>query len=335
MRLGRPGERQAHQVSTAHFQAAYPAVAEPGLGPRGVYIGRDMHGGSFVYDPWILYAAGVINDPNMMVIGRVGHGKSALVEDMDVPQPRVRPRLRARRPQRRVPPARPPGRRPGAHVHPRRPDAPEPADAARDQGDARRAARGDRPRDARAARSPSPRRSACPPRSRPPTATPTTRTSASPTSSRSSATPTARPPSTSRATRARRRPICGSARSRCSASPTARCEGCSTSRRRPASRSGTRPRSALDLSQIGAGQAQSNLAIAIVMVCAVGVPRRQAPRPRRTRPGRRPGARQDDPGQRRVLARPADPRPRRVLPVRVQAHPADRGAAHPRPAPPL
>ena len=80
MRLGRPGERQAHQVSTAHFQAAYPAIAEPGLGPRGVYIGRDVYGGSFVYDPWILYAAGVINDPNMMVIGRVGHGKSALVK---------------------------------------------------------------------------------------------------------------------------------------------------------------------------------------------------------------------------------------------------------------
>ena len=75
-----PGERSAHQVSTAHFQAAYPAVAEPGLGARGVYIGRDMHGGSFVYDPWVLYAAGVLNDANMLVIGRPGHGKSALVK---------------------------------------------------------------------------------------------------------------------------------------------------------------------------------------------------------------------------------------------------------------
>jgi hypothetical protein len=79
-RLRRPGERSPHQVSTAHFQAAYPAVAEPGLGARGVYIGRDVHGGSFVYDPWVLYAAGVLNDANMLVIGRPGHGKSALVK---------------------------------------------------------------------------------------------------------------------------------------------------------------------------------------------------------------------------------------------------------------
>jgi len=79
-RLRRPAERSAHQVSTAHFQAAYPAVAEPGLGSRGVYIGRDLHGGSFVYDPWVLYQQGLINDANMLVIGRPGHGKSALIK---------------------------------------------------------------------------------------------------------------------------------------------------------------------------------------------------------------------------------------------------------------
>jgi len=79
-RLRRPAERAAHQVSTAHFQAAYPAVAEPGLGSRGVYIGKDMHGGSFVYDPWILYQQGLLNDANMLVIGRPGHGKSALLK---------------------------------------------------------------------------------------------------------------------------------------------------------------------------------------------------------------------------------------------------------------
>jgi hypothetical protein len=79
-RLRRPAERAAHQLSTAHFQAAYPAVAEPGLGSRGVYIGRDMHGGSFVYDPWVLYAQGLLNDANMLILGRPGHGKSALVK---------------------------------------------------------------------------------------------------------------------------------------------------------------------------------------------------------------------------------------------------------------
>jgi hypothetical protein len=80
-RLGRcvlPGERPGHQVTTAHFQAVYPAVAEAGLGSEGVYIGRDMHGGSFVYDPWVLYARGVLNDANTLVIGRPDFGKSSL-----------------------------------------------------------------------------------------------------------------------------------------------------------------------------------------------------------------------------------------------------------------
>jgi len=73
-----PGERPGHQATTAHFQAVYPAVAEAGLGAQGVYIGRDMHGGSFVYDPWILYARGVLNDANTLVIGRPDFGKSSL-----------------------------------------------------------------------------------------------------------------------------------------------------------------------------------------------------------------------------------------------------------------
>jgi type IV secretory pathway VirB4 component len=77
-RCGLPGERPGHQATTAHFQAVYPAVAEAGLGAQGVYIGRDMHGGSFVYDPWVLYARGVLNDANTLVIGRPDFGKSSL-----------------------------------------------------------------------------------------------------------------------------------------------------------------------------------------------------------------------------------------------------------------
>jgi hypothetical protein len=79
-RTVRPGERGGHQVSTAHFQAAYPAVAEAGLGSRGVYIGRDLHGGSFCFDPWVLYQAGQLHDANMLVVGRPGYGKSALLK---------------------------------------------------------------------------------------------------------------------------------------------------------------------------------------------------------------------------------------------------------------
>jgi type IV secretory pathway VirB4 component len=79
-RLLRPGERAGHQVSTAHFQAAYPAVAEAGLGAQGVYIGIDLHGGSFVYDPWLLYQRGVLSIANTLVLGMPDFGKSSLTK---------------------------------------------------------------------------------------------------------------------------------------------------------------------------------------------------------------------------------------------------------------
>jgi hypothetical protein len=72
---GRPG----HRTTTAHIQAAYPFVAEGGLGGRGVYIGRDVYGGSFCYDPWELYGR-ELTSPNAVVIGMVGRAKSSLVK---------------------------------------------------------------------------------------------------------------------------------------------------------------------------------------------------------------------------------------------------------------
>jgi type IV secretory pathway VirB4 component len=50
------------------------------LGGRGIYIGRDLYGGSFAYDPFALYERRVLTNPNMLVIGEVGSGKSALVK---------------------------------------------------------------------------------------------------------------------------------------------------------------------------------------------------------------------------------------------------------------
>ena len=72
---GQPG----HRATTAHLQAAYPFVAEGGLGGRGVYIGRDVYGGSFCYDPWQLYGT-ELTSPNAVVIGIVGRAKSSLVK---------------------------------------------------------------------------------------------------------------------------------------------------------------------------------------------------------------------------------------------------------------
>ncbi len=70
----------AHQVTTRNLGAAYPFIAEAGLGRRGVVIGDDLLGGSFVFDPFELYSAGIVSNPNMVVFGQIGRGKSAFVK---------------------------------------------------------------------------------------------------------------------------------------------------------------------------------------------------------------------------------------------------------------
>jgi hypothetical protein len=60
----------------------YPFVAEGGLGGRGPLIGRDLLGGSFCFDPWDLYRQGLLTNPNVIVLGQVGRGKSTLVKSL-------------------------------------------------------------------------------------------------------------------------------------------------------------------------------------------------------------------------------------------------------------
>jgi type IV secretory pathway VirB4 component len=45
-----------------------------------VVIGDDLLGGSFVFDPFELYAQGIVSNPNMVVFGQIGRGKSAFVK---------------------------------------------------------------------------------------------------------------------------------------------------------------------------------------------------------------------------------------------------------------
>ena len=70
----------------------YPFLSEPGLGDRvggggdgigrvgGVLVGRDLLGSTFRYDPFELYRCGFLTNPNMVVIGQIGRGKSAFVK---------------------------------------------------------------------------------------------------------------------------------------------------------------------------------------------------------------------------------------------------------------
>ncbi len=76
----RPAGVPAHRATTAHLQALYPFVSGRGLGSRGVYLGRDLHGGPFCFDPWELYASGVLTNPNLVVAGQIGRGKSTFVK---------------------------------------------------------------------------------------------------------------------------------------------------------------------------------------------------------------------------------------------------------------
>jgi type IV secretory pathway VirB4 component len=76
----RLAERPGHRCTTRHAQAIYPFIAAGGLGGRGVFIGRDSSGGAFCYDPWVLYGNGSLDDPNAIVLGKLGQGKSALVK---------------------------------------------------------------------------------------------------------------------------------------------------------------------------------------------------------------------------------------------------------------
>ena len=70
----------AHEVTTAHLGAAYPFMSSPSLGPNGVYIGQDLLGGAFSYDPFDLYERGILTNANMIVLGQIGRGKSSFVK---------------------------------------------------------------------------------------------------------------------------------------------------------------------------------------------------------------------------------------------------------------
>ena len=69
-------------MTTRHSAVVYPWQASVGLPATGVPIGVNQLAGAtaFSYDPWECYAASVVSSPNMVVLGQLGTGKSALVK---------------------------------------------------------------------------------------------------------------------------------------------------------------------------------------------------------------------------------------------------------------
>jgi hypothetical protein len=71
-----------HRSTTAHLCSLYPYQAERGLGARGVYLGTNLltGGGGFAFDPFEAYRAGLVTNPNLLVAGEPGTGKSTFVK---------------------------------------------------------------------------------------------------------------------------------------------------------------------------------------------------------------------------------------------------------------
>ncbi|NMR19197.1 ATP-binding protein [Cellulomonas fimi] len=73
-----------HRASSATLAGAYPFLTAPAL-DRGVLVGTDaLTGGPFCFDPWDLYAAGELTNPNLLLAGVIGQGKSALAKSLAV-----------------------------------------------------------------------------------------------------------------------------------------------------------------------------------------------------------------------------------------------------------
>src|SRR5579875_170155 len=71
----------AHRATTASLQAAYPFVSDAGPA-GGPLLGRDVMGGPFFFDPWQLYRGGLLTNPNVLVVGQLGRGKSTFVKTL-------------------------------------------------------------------------------------------------------------------------------------------------------------------------------------------------------------------------------------------------------------
>ncbi len=71
-----------HRATMAHLASVYPCHTDTSIGERGPYVGVNVTGGGsgWYFDPFELYGAGVLTNPNVIVTGDIGSGKSALVK---------------------------------------------------------------------------------------------------------------------------------------------------------------------------------------------------------------------------------------------------------------
>lgn len=69
-----------HAATTRHLSSLYLFQADPAV-DAGPLLGTDARSGSlFCFEPFAAYAAGLITNPNLLVLGEVGSGKSSLAK---------------------------------------------------------------------------------------------------------------------------------------------------------------------------------------------------------------------------------------------------------------
>jgi hypothetical protein len=84
-RVWLPLRLPGHRASSATLAGAYPFLAGPPAPAGGPYIGQDaFSGGPFCFDPWTWYTAGALTNPNVVLAGVIGQGKSALAKSLAV-----------------------------------------------------------------------------------------------------------------------------------------------------------------------------------------------------------------------------------------------------------
>ena len=69
-----------HWGTSHHFAALRVPPHDGGTGLHGSPLGRARRGGDFVFDPFDAYRAGLVTNPNVVVAGAIGAGKSTVVK---------------------------------------------------------------------------------------------------------------------------------------------------------------------------------------------------------------------------------------------------------------
>jgi hypothetical protein len=71
------------EASTGSLEAIYPfQIASRSQPATGMVIGPSPTGGAFTFDPWVRYRQGRLTNPNLLILGDVGSGKSALAKTL-------------------------------------------------------------------------------------------------------------------------------------------------------------------------------------------------------------------------------------------------------------